>query len=66
MTGLIGSQSWLDIIPVLHRLIIFKSKDFEAYIPFGEIVLCMCKNKIAIFKNPNDIDTGRRFGQTFK
>ena len=54
-TRLVWPMSSLDIVPVLYCLSIFEPENFEADFATCEIVLCMCKYKITIFKSAYDI-----------
>ena len=55
---LVWPVSFLDIVPVLHCLPVFEPEDFKADSAACEIVLCMRKDKITIFKGAHDIYSG--------
>ena len=57
-TGLVWPLPLLNIVPVLYRPVALKPEDFKADLAVREIVLCMCKNEIAIFEGPHDIHSG--------
>ena len=57
-TRLVWPLSFLNIVPMLHCPAALKSEDFKADFTTREIIFCMCKDEIAIFKGPHNIHAG--------
>ena len=52
----VGPFAFLDIVPMLHRLAVFESKDLETDSAAGKIVFGMAEDEVSVFERAHDID----------